>query len=123
METRFVSPASREYCDIKPTIFTVHKLIKKRPLVKWTAINAFFIDVAIKIAAPVSWCKTPFSLCKSNDLSLKKDVLILKTLPWIFYGFGFEGLLLIYIAYPRRFVMIDLVYVSKILVFEIESWP
>ena len=43
-----------------------------------------------------------------------------KTLLWIL-AFSFEGLLLVCIVYQWRFATIDLVFVSKILVFEIES--
>ena len=38
-----------------------------------------------------------------------------------FCAFSFEGLLLVYMVRPWRFATADLVFVSKILVFEIES--
>lgn len=38
-----------------------------------------------------------------------------------FCVFGFEGLLLVYIAYPRRFTKTDVLFADKILFFEIET--
>ena len=38
-----------------------------------------------------------------------------------FYAFAFKGFLFVYIAYPWRFAKIYLVFVSKILFFEIVS--
>ena len=39
-----------------------------------------------------------------------------------FCALSFEGLLLVYISYSLRFVTTDLLFISKILVFEIENY-
>ena len=38
------------------------------------------------------------------------------------FTLDFEDLLLVYVAYPLRFPEIDLFFISKIVVFEIERW-
>ena len=91
IETYFISPASRE---------------------------SFFKGLAIKIVASVSWHTTPMSLWQSSELQLQRCS---QKCCFGFCVFGFEGLLLVYIAHPWRFATIVLVFVSKILVFEKES--
>ena len=62
-------------------------------------LNMFFLGVAIEIAVLVGQCTTPVSLCYSYDLQLQKRS---RKCCFGFCTFGFEGLLLVYIAYPWR---------------------
>ena len=76
------------------------KIVKKIPFGKMNCLICFFIGVAIKIAVSVSWCTTPVSLCQSNDLQLHKCS---QKCCFGFCGFGFEGLLLVYVVYLWKF--------------------
>ena len=75
------------------------KIVKKKSLWYNELLNMFFLGVAIEIAVLVSWYTTPVSLCYSNDLQLEKCS---RKCCFGFCTFGFEELLLVYIAYPWR---------------------
>ena len=100
IQTWFVSLASREYFGIKPTTFLSTFWQKNYLLVMWN------VRCSYKNSC---WAGVQFQCPCANDLQLQRCS---QKYCFEFWEFGFEGLLLVYVAYPWIFATIDSVFVS-----------
>ena len=85
-------------------LLTTFYLVQGKKIETWFEASKDYFGIIFttflsrKVAVSVSWCTAPASLCLFNNLQLQKRCN--QKFCFEFCAFGFEGFLLVFIAYP-----------------------